>query len=556
MKKILFLLLIWSGSVFSQAGYICFDHPVYDFLERMNVLHIIQDYDSAELPKSRKEIAGFLGTIKDNKNLLNQVDKDLLADFLSEFEYDVEKTTTGYQSFYPDFNLENLISGKEKFLYYYTDTNKVAFFANLQVDIENLFANNRATNKNTNAMLYSYHGILTGSFFDNYGFYFKTGFGAFSGDKSLALTKNNLRYNYKFNLETPGSVGGELYDETEGFLCADFEFIKFKIGRDRKTLGYGREKYLLSNEMPAMDYLSLNINYSIFSFSYLHGKLLGNISVISDSLQGEMNTVSDKFYVYHRFGFNFSKHFSLGAGEALIYSRRGLDLSYLNPFNYFKSVEHANQDRDNSLLFIDASNNSLPGLKLHAAVLIDDLDFGKIGNGWYGNQTLWSFGLYSSNLYQVFPVDISLQYLRIEPYFYTHRILENNFTSEGAPVATSIPPNSQCISATVYLQPFYRLRFGLSFRYAIHGANEVDEEGNIIRNHGGDISVGYRLNDPEQIKFMDGDKEYLRSLNFRIQYEPLNNYNVIFNLMYNNDHLHKSKRNEMIYSSLLLRIII
>jgi hypothetical protein len=425
---------------------------------------------------------------------------------------------------------------------------------NLQFDIEQLFSHNSVTSENSNATLYSYHGLFTGMLFDNFGFYFHSRFGAYSGDKSLAMSKSNLRYNYKFNLETPGSVGGELFDETEGFICADFDNIKFKIGRDRRITGFGEEKYLLSDGIPPMDYFSFDINYSIFSFSYLHGKLLGSFSAIVDSVQGEIKTVTDKFYVYHRFGFNFSKHFSLGAGEAVIYSRRGLDLSYLNPFNYFKSVEHSNQDRDNSLLFIDVSNNSIRGIKLHAAVLIDDLDFGKIGNGWYGNQTLWSLSLFSTNFYQYFPMDLSLQYLRIEPYFYTHRIIENNFTSEDYPVGASMQPNSHSISASVSLQPYYRFKLGLGFQYAIHGANETDENGNVIVNHGGDISVGYRLNDAEYIKFLDGEKEYFRSVKFLIRYEPVNNYFVILNLQYHNNCLKKSMKSEMIYSSLLLRI--
>jgi hypothetical protein len=60
----------------------------------------------------------------------------------------------------------------------------------------------------------------------------------------------------------------------------------------------------------------------------------------------------DKFLVYHRIGFNINRHFNFGVGEFIIYGRRGIDLSYLNPFAFYKSIEHSNRDRDNSMLFL------------------------------------------------------------------------------------------------------------------------------------------------------------------------------------------------------------
>jgi hypothetical protein len=90
MKKSILIILFCGSVIFGQAGYAPYDHPVYDFLERMHVMHIIQGYDSFELPKSRKEIAGYLDSLRLHQNKMNQVDKDLLADFISEYEYDVD----------------------------------------------------------------------------------------------------------------------------------------------------------------------------------------------------------------------------------------------------------------------------------------------------------------------------------------------------------------------------------------------------------------------------------------------------------------------------------
>ena len=52
----------------------------------------------------------------------------------------------------------------------------------------------------------------------------------------------------------------------------------------------------------------------------------------------------------------------------IVYSNRSMDLSYINPFNFYKSAEHANQDRDNSLLFLDLQNNSLKGISFYGSI--------------------------------------------------------------------------------------------------------------------------------------------------------------------------------------------
>ena len=143
-------------------------------------------------------------------------------------------------------------------------------------------------------------------------------------------------YNYKFNVDQEG-FGDDYFDETSGFLSADFKYVKFKIGRDRINLGYGPVKTILGSNPPEMDYVHLNMNYKAFSFSYYHGQLLGTTSVIEDSIQGGLRNVTDKYFVYHRLGLNLSKHFTFGVGETVIYSRRNIDLAYLNPFNFYKN---------------------------------------------------------------------------------------------------------------------------------------------------------------------------------------------------------------------------
>ncbi len=364
----------------------------------MDALHIIDNYDQFEIPKSIYELKKYLEEIETERKKLNPVDKKILDDLQIEFEYFLKGTSDNYNSI---LNGDSLFSNKEKFLYYFEEKDQAAFFINAEVENQNLFFNDLENETSRDVSLVKFGGSLEGIFKNKFGFFIRGTNGTFFGSKSLARERTNLRYNYKFNREDPENSGNDYFDETVGYAFADFNFAKLKIGRDRKTIGYGINQPIFSDNPPPMDYFSIDLKYKKFGFSYLHGKLLGNLSVEENPVSGSYNKVTDKFISYHRFYFNLNRHLNIGLGETVIYSDRSLDLSYLNPFNFYKSAEHLNQDRDNTMLFLDLENNSVAGLKFYGTLLIDDLDFGKVGTGWYGNKVLWQIGFYSSAALQI-----------------------------------------------------------------------------------------------------------------------------------------------------------
>lgn len=538
--KVLILAFLFGNPLFAQVGYVDYNNPVYSFLERMNSLHILKDYNNFELPKTRRQIGVYLNSILKNKNKLTSTDQRILADFLIEFEYETKGMVNKFSSLLPALKLNSLLSENEKYLYSYHDSTKTSLFVNFVGDAQYLFLSEPVKNYLQNTTVFNFGGLIRGSLFNHFGFSIKATNGTFTGNRQLTLTTGPRRYNYKLqNDVTSSNLGHNFFDQTEGFLLADYNFLQFKIGRDRQSIGYGPVKYILSDNPPKMDYLSLSLNYKSINFSFFHGKLLGLQTSAGNNLEGQINSVEDKYIAYHRLGLNFSRHFQLGAGEIVIYGNRSIDFSYLNPFNFYKSTEHANQDRDNSMLFFDFVNNSIKGLKFYSTILIDDMDFGKIGTGWYGNQILYDFGIYSSQLYNIFPVEFDFQYLHIEPYVYTHRIKNNNFTTLGFNLADQLQPNSETFLLKATYTINYRLKISALFIYSIHGANKTTD-GKIV-NFGGDINLGHRVSDPEYVKFLDGFREYSRILQFDINYEPVNNYLLNFKLIYTNGNLIKSK---------------
>ncbi len=555
MKNKLTLILFvifFSGIIKAQVGYVPVDDEIYLFLERMNNIGVISDYNSFELPKTRKTITSYLDKISENKNKLDKIDTKKLEYFILEFEYDKNYSLENSLSLLPNLDFNYLFADKEKYLYSYIDSSKTSLFVNFIGELDYLNNLNNLSEVSTNSTLYKFGGEITGTIKNKIGFKVKTTNGSFFGNKNLAQRYSSLKYNYKFTKVTTSEIGKNFFDETEAYLFGDFDFINFKIGNDRKLIGHGIHKTLLSDNPPRMEYLSLNLQYKSLGLSFFHGKLLGNQQFVLDPIQGGINKVSDKYLVYHRLSISPSKHFQLGIGEMIIYANRNIDLSYLNPFNFYKSIEHSNQDRDNTMLFFDFQNNSIDKLKFYSTILIDDIDFGKIGTGWYGNQTLISFGIFSSQLYNYLPIDFELQYIKIDPYVFTHRISNNNFTNLNFSMGSTLQPNSSSTILNIYYRPYYKVNLSLSFTYSLHGANVFDNNNNLTINYGGDILLGHRVSDSEKVFLLKGDKEIYRITKFTADYEPVKNWIFSLNINYFNNSLAGSQHSKEIFTSFTL----
>jgi hypothetical protein len=556
MKKILYIVIL-SGilplNVWAQVGYVGIEDEIYEYLNRMQTIEVISNYNSFELPKTRNEIKSYLVQIINNYEKLDRIDKNKLADFVAEFEFDLVSTLQKSETLVPSLNLNYLFSENEKYIYTYHNNNGTSIFLNFLGKADYLHLSDIANKVNANSTLYRFGGNFRGSFYNIIGFEINTTNGSFFGNKDLAKSFSSLKYNYKFNRTTSSDLGDNFFDETSTYLTLENSYLKLKIGNDRKLIGHGINKVILSDNAPRMDYISLNLNYEAFNFSFFHGKLLGMQTVNLDPIQGNINLVNDKYLAYHRFGFNPSRHLNLGLGEMIIYANRNIDFAYLNPFNFYKSAEHANQDRDNTFLFFDLQNNSFNKLKLYSTILIDDIDFGKIGKGWYGNQTLLSIGAYSSQLYYLIPLDLELQYIKIDPYVFSHRIYDNNFTNSNFNLGSVLEPNSSSTSINIYYRPHYRVNINLGFSYTIHGANTISDNGEII-NYGGDINLGHRVNDSEEVYFLQGEKEIFREYHLKTEIEPIKSWIFSLVLNYSNKTLARSQYPQELFSTFSLYI--
>jgi hypothetical protein len=534
MKIIVVFLLLFTSISFAQNDYISVDDPVYNFLERMEALHLIHGYNSFELPKPRKDIVKYIKQVIASESKLDATDSKILRDLKVQFEYEIYGTLNNSQSILGHGNYD-IFSQNTKYFLAYSDSTRADIFINLMGEGEGISQNDFQNHNNLSTTLGVIGGEIEGSFLNHFGFSLNATDGNAFGNKDVAELRDDIRQNYKFN-ERPNSA---FFDETSGYLTADFDMFRFKFGQDKLRIGYGPMKSIIDDYAPPFVYLGFDINYSFFTFSYFHGQLLGNQTLQQDSIAGPTYQVEQKYIGYHRIGLDLSEVLNVGAGEMIIYGDRSLDLAYLNPFAFYKSIETSIQDRDNSFLFFDVNDRSIEGMKIYSTLLIDDMDFSKLGTGWYGNQTLFDLGIFSSNLYNIIPADIKIEFTKIDPYVHTNRRNNNNFTNNGYDLGSNLQPNSELFLGEVIYRFNYRTNLDVCFKYILHGANPVLPDGTII-NVGGDESLGHRTFDGLGARILAGDLEYSRITTASLTYEPFKQYIFSFKLVYLNESLENS----------------
>jgi len=75
------ILFVMVSSIYSQVELVPPSHPVYDYIKRMQLLGVIEDYNSSVIPLSREQIANYINIINDNSNSLSGTDRKILKRF-------------------------------------------------------------------------------------------------------------------------------------------------------------------------------------------------------------------------------------------------------------------------------------------------------------------------------------------------------------------------------------------------------------------------------------------------------------------------------------------
>jgi hypothetical protein len=515
MKKclIIFLLLYLSTFTFSfsQVEHVVVQHPVYQFLEYNYTRGILENFSLSSLPLQRKEIQDALKIIRENGSILSEADKKTLALFEKEFELSSRQNATIFFSKSDSNQLifSRILTDDEKYIYRYSDSsNSVSLIPLGSVEnINKLNQNNEYDKVLLGNLGFRLYGTIDNSL--GYGLQVTNGV-VLAGTRNLAVEESKITRNIKFSLLNSD------FDFSESHIRYSKNWFHFIFSRETRLIGSGlRQKLIISDNAPPMDGISLGARFSTFEYRYSHFKLLGQAD--SNIPVGAFTDIPPKYFVLQKFTFKPSWG-DLTYFHSIVYSGRELEFAYLNPLSFLKSIEHALRDRDKTTMGFDFNINPLRNLQISGTWMLEDIIISKIGTGFWSNKTAWNISMKYS---LPFSADIGIEYTRIEPYMFTHFNVQNNRTNDGYLFGTYLYPNSD--ETALQFRWFWGNRYPLivSVIYQRHGNNIYDENGNLVRNVGGDPFYVRKPQDSETVVFLDGDRTNNLSVSINFGYEIL-----------------------------------
>jgi len=173
---------------------------------------------------------------------------------------------------------------------------------------------------------------------------------------------------------------------------------------------------------------------------------------------------------------------------------------------------------------LDLQTHFLEHIEFSGTILYDDINVPDMFTDKWSDRYAWQVGMFYADPFLMPNSNIIVEYTRVEPYVFSHgRSRDNNYTSLGALLGTSVGPNGDAMAVRMDYLPLRNLSFSLRVIFERHGMNIVDSTGKVIRNVGGDVLFPFRDGvDSEKKQFLSGTKFRNRRLEFSALWEIVN----------------------------------
>ncbi len=279
--------------------------------------------------------------------------------------------------------------------------------------------------------------------------------------------------NYKVN--EGGRAGGD-YSEMRGGINYIWNWGEIGIVKDNVQWGEGYHgTNIFSGRIPSFAMIKLHMNPAKwFDFNYYHGWL---VSEVIDSNRSYTTSNDSYRAVYHNkfiaanmFTFYPWKGLNLSIGNSIIYSDMDVQLAYLIPVMFFKSIDHTLNhgiDNQNSQMFVSVSSRNIKHLHLYTSIYVDEFSVKRITEATKYNFVSEKIGFRVSN-WLIKNTELTSEFTRTYPMTYLHYIPSLTFTSNQFNLGNYLRDNSKEIFVSLAYKLKANLSIKASYNYAIH----------------------------------------------------------------------------------------
>jgi hypothetical protein len=298
------------------------------------------------------------------------------------------------------------------------------------------------------------------------------------------------------------SKGGVDYISARGYV--NFKVTKhigLQFGHDKNFVGNGYRSLILSDNSGNYNFLKLETKIWKIKYTNLFCQLTA-FPTPYDSY------FPKKYFTLHHLSTNIGKHLNIGVYESVIYGNRGgggLDINYLNPIIFYRSVEQNLGSSDNASLGMDWKLNFLKHFSWYGQVVIDEFLIKNIRarNGSWTNKQAFQTGLKYMNAFGIHNLDLQAELNSVRPYTYSHLDNYRSYTNYLQPLAHPRGANFKELVGLVRFQPIGRLMLTGKAIYIKQGLdslnNRLSSGSDLLQNysqrllHSGQADIGHKI---------------------------------------------------------------
>jgi hypothetical protein len=219
-------------------------------------------------------------------------------------------------------------------------------------------------------------------------------------------------------------------------------WLTLTAGNDKYFIGDGQRSLLLSENAAAYPFFQTRLN--IWRINYQH-----QVMFMRDVVKGSGSQRFPKYSSQHILSYNHKNRFNFYIFEAVIWRKqdsvrhRGFDLTYMNPFLFFRPVEFNQGSPDNVLMGIGGKWRVFGKNYLYGQFLLDEfnLKFVSKNDGWWGSKYGYQAGFKTYGLFQEKKSILLMEYSQMRPFTYAHSYSLQNYGYLQQPLAHPLGAN-------------------------------------------------------------------------------------------------------------------
>lgn len=278
------------------------------------------------------------------------------------------------------------------------------------------------------------------------------------------------------------------------------KWLTLKAGNDKQFIGDGGRSFLLSENAAAYPFLQTRLN--IWKINYTH-QVLFMRDVIPDS--GAMRF--SKYATMHTLSINATKKLNLYIFEAVVWRaqdsvrHRSFDVTYLNPFLFFRPVEFNMGSPDNVLMGIGGKWIIGKQSFVYGQFMLDEFKLKEIkaNKGWWANKYAYQVGFKTFGLFKKYKSVFLAEYNHCRPFTYSHSYTLQNYGYLYRPLAHPIGSNFRefytCFSMALPKQWYIDasaslLRYGIDPTGLNYGSDLYKRSYSYTKPYGNTIAQG------------------------------------------------------------------